>query len=390
VHNNLANALREIGNLDQAEQHYRRALDLKPDFPDAWSNLGNALREQGFFPEALTVYERAVEQKPDNPGFRWNQSLTQLSCGRLQEGWEGYEWGFACKQRQPVRPFTHSRWEGQSLTGKTILTWGEQGVGDEILFANCIPDLAAVADHCIVECDTRLVPLFARSFPDCEVIPRTKPVQPRTGWPDIDLHSPMGTLPRWFRTSFDRFPRERGFLRADPARVEYWKTRLAGLGDGLKIGISWRSRLMTATRARHYVPLTQWGPILNIPGVRFVNLQYCDYADDIAEAGRTFGMSIHDFEDLDLRDALDDVSALISALDLVISICNINMPLAGALGAETWLFAYPHAMTWATLGCDHTPWFPSVRLFSRTWNQPWQGVVERVAAALRRRCERAA
>jgi Flp pilus assembly protein TadD len=386
VHNNLANVLREQGRLDKAAEHYRRAIDLKPCFPDAWSNLGNALREQGLFPEALAAYATAIEQKPDNPGFRWNKSLAELSCGKLERGWEAYEWGFACKQRQPVRPFTHPRWEGQSLNGKTILTWGEQGVGDEILFANCLPDLAAAADDCIVECDPRLVPLFARSFPDCEVIRRTDPPQPRTRWPDIDLHSPMGTLPRYFRPSIDRFPRQGGYLRADPARVEYWKKRLAQLGPGPKVGISWRSRLMTAARAKHYIALERWDPILTTPGVCFVNLQYCDYDGDIVEVRRRLGVAIHHFEDLNLRDALDDVAALISALDLNITIANINLALGGAVNTETWLFAIRHSMTWAGLGTGATPWFPKVQVFSRDWNEDSAGSVQAVAAALRRRC----
>jgi hypothetical protein len=258
-------------------------------------------------------------------------------------------------------------------------------VGDEILFANCIPDLAAAADNCIVECDSRLVPLFARSFPDCEVIPRTEPPQPRTRWPDIDLHAPMGTLPRWFRPVLDRFPLERGYLRADPARVEYWKSRLAQLGPGLKVGISWRSRLMTAARTKHYVSLHGWDPLLTTPGVSFVNLQYCDYADDIAEARSRLGVGIHHFEDLNLRDSLDEVAALISALDLVITICNVNMDLGGALGTETWLFALRYGTTWATLGQDYAPWFPSIRMFSRNWNETWDAAIEAAAQVLRAR-----
>jgi hypothetical protein len=284
-----------------------------------------------------------------------------------------------------MRPFKQPRWEGQSLTGRTILTWREQGVGDEILFANCIPDLAAAADNCVVECDPRLVPLFARSFPDCEVLPRSEPPQPRTGWPDIDLHSPMGTLPRWLRPAMDRFPRERAFLRPDPGRVEYWKQRLAQLGPGLKVGVSWRSRLMTASRRKHYAPLEQWNPIFAVAGACFVNLQYCDYAQDIAASEERCGVRIHQMAGLNLKDALDDVAALIAALDLVITIGNVNLALSGGVGTETWFFALQHSHTWSTMGADYMPWFPRTRGFFRHWNENWEGAVQGVVRELRDR-----
>jgi len=155
---------------------------------------------------------------------------------------------------------------------------------------------------------------------------------------------------------------------------------------GLKVGVSWRSRLMTSSRAKHYVPLARWDPILTTPGVCFVNLQYCDYAEDIAEAGRRLGAAIHHFEDLNLRDALDDVAALISVLDLNITIANINLALGGAVNTETWLFAIRHSMTWAGLGTMGTPWFPNVRVFFRDWNENCAETVQAVAAELRRRC----
>src|SRR5215467_8939903 len=142
---------------------------------------------------------------------------------------------------------------------------------------------------------------------------------------------------------------------------------------------------MTAGRAKHYVPLAMWDPILSTPGVRFINLQYCDYAEDIAEMRGRLGVHIHHFEDLNLRNALDDVAALSAALDLVITISNINMNLSGCVGTETWLFALRHSQTWGTLGTDHTPWFPRVRAFHREWNQSWDQVLDDIADHLRKR-----
>ena len=385
VDSNIANVFRDRNQLEDAEAQYRLAIERKPVLADAYNNLGNTLKELGRYDESVATYQKAIELKPDNPSYRWNQALTQLAAGDLDRGWEGYEFGFACKQRQQLRPFPQPRWQGESLTGKTILTWGEQGVGDEIMFANCIPDLAQAADSCIVECDPRLVTLFARSFPDCEVVPRHEPCHPRTGWPDIDLQVPMGSLPRWLRRSISDFPRHGGYLTADPARVRHWQARLAELGGKIHVGISWRSRLMLASRRKYYVPLDEWAPILGVPGAQFVNLQYSDYHDDLAAAESRFGVRVHDFADLNLKDALDDVGALIAALDLVITIGNINMDLAGGLHTETWLFSPRTSQSWATLGENYTPWFPSVRLLQRDWNESWEAPMAWAAAELRAR-----
>ena len=382
VDSNIANVLRDQGRLDEAVERYQLAIGRKPELADAYNNLGNTLKELARYGESVAAYQKAIELKPDHAGYKWNQALTYLAAGDCERGWAGYEWGFACKQRLPLREFPHPRWEGQSLTGRTILTWGEQGVGDELMFAGCIPELAEAADGCVVECDPRLVTLFARSFPDCDVVPHQTPAHPRTGWPDIDLQVPMGSLPRWLRRSHAEFPRHRGYLKADPARVEYWKNRLAALGPGLKAGISWRSRLMFANRRKYYVPLELWDPILTTPGVEFVNLQYCEYADDIAAAEKRSGVRIHNFADLDLKDALDDVAALTSALDLVITIANINMDLGGALNTETWLFTAKTSQAWTTLGVNYVPWFPGVKMLTRDWNETWDEAVAGAAAQL--------
>jgi tetratricopeptide (TPR) repeat protein len=388
VYNNLGNVLRGLGRLDEALAAYRQAVQLKPAFADGYSNLGNGFKDLGDFRQAVAAYQKAIELDPATPGYRWNKALAELTAGDLERGWEDYEAGFACKQRQSQRPFPQPRWEGQSLIGQTILTWGEQGVGDEIIFANCLPDLAAAADRVVVECDPRLAPLFARSFADCEVVPRTTPADGRTGWPDIDLQSPMGTLPRWLRPTLDRFSPAGGYLLADPVRVEHWRARLEALGTGLKVGISWRSRVMNASRARLCVPIEAWEPVLRTPGVQFVNLQYCNWEDDLAEARRRFGVCVHHFDDLDLKDALDDVAALVSALDLTITISNALMTLGGALNAATWVFALKDHMDWLTLGADFVPWFPGVRLFYRTWRQSWEPVVTAMAHELRGRAAR--
>jgi tetratricopeptide (TPR) repeat protein len=382
AHNNLGNTLRSLGSIGESMEMFEKALAISPDFFEAHSNLGNALKDQGRFVESIAAYQRAIDLDPSNAGYVWNKALSEVSCGDLANGWLDYEAGFACKQRQPNRPFPQPRWDGSSLTGKTILTWGEQGVGDEIMFASCIPDLVTAADRCVVECDPRLVSLLARSFPDAEVVPRVNPSDGRTSWPDIDLQVPMGSLPRWLRPNVESFPQKRSYLVPDAARVDYWHKRLAELGPGLKVGVSWRSRLMTANRTKHYVALDQWGPIFQVPGVHFINTQYGECRDELASAEERFGIHIHNFGDLDIKDALDEVAALTAALDLVITISNIMMDMGGALGTQTWLFALKDNLDWLNLGVDYAPWFPGVRFFYRRWDGTWEDAVGQVASEL--------
>jgi hypothetical protein len=199
------------------------------------------------------------------------------------------------------------------------------------------------------------------------------------------LQVPVGSLARWLRPTVAAYPCGRGYLQADPARIAYWKQRLIDLGPEIKVGISWRSSLMNASRSKLCVPLNQWGPLLQVPGARFINLQYCDWTDDLAEVERRFGVRVHHFADLNTKDALDEVAALMCALDLTITISNASMTLGGALHAETWVFAVVGHMGWLNLGTGSAPWFPSVRLFHRTWRETWEPVVNAMAAELRQR-----
>jgi hypothetical protein len=193
---------------------------------------------------------------------------------------------------------------------------------------------------------------------------------------------PMGSLARWLRPTVGSFPQTPSYLTPDPARVLYWRGRLAALGPGLKVGVSWRSRLMTANRVKHYVSLDQWEPILQVPGVQFVNTQYGDHGDELIAAEERSGTHIHVFEDLDVKDALDEVAALTAALDLLITISNIMMDMGGALGTETWLFAVKDNLDWLNLGVDYAPWFPRVRFFYRRWDETWEGAVRQMAGEL--------
>lgn len=378
AYSNLGVALKDLGQTIDAEACLRRALELKPDYAEAYSNLGVTLQALNQPDNAIESYQRALKLKPDYAEAHYNLGFTYLSQGQLKAGWDKYEYRW--KVTRGKRPFPQPWWDGSDLTGKTILVWGEQGVGDEILFASVVPDVVRAAGHCVVECDPRLVSLFSRSFPQAEVVARTNPPNPRLLQADIQLQCPMGSLPRWFRSSLDRFPQQHDYLKPDPERVALWKQRLGALGDGPKVGVAWRSRLRTASRDLHYTELSQWGPILELPGAVFVNLQYDDCRAELAAAQEKFGVAIHAWDDIDLMNDLDDAIALTSCLDFVVTAPTAVSAMAGGVGMNSWCMATNNA--WDQLGAEQYPWTPNLKFVFRTENRPWENVINLVAGEL--------
>ncbi|MCX7180837.1 MAG: tetratricopeptide repeat protein, partial [Proteobacteria bacterium] len=319
--------------------------------------------------EAKGYFLRALDLDPNYPLTHWNLALIDLACGDLARGWAGYARRFGSRQLQRGRRLTMPEWRGESLAGRRLLVWSEQGLGDEILFASCFPDLIRLGGHYVVECDHRLVTLFQRSFPQVEVRPESVDSRGRETLsdPGADLHIAAGGLPALLRTGFDRFPTQPGFLAGflagflipDPVLVARWRERLAALGPEPKIGICWRSQLMTANRIGSYTRLDQWQPVLTIPGVHFVNLQYDECSAELDAAERCFGVTIARWPDLDLTNNLEEAAALTVGLDLVITVATSVGEMAGALGVPVWRLNSER--DWTTLGTTLRPWFPSMR-----------------------------
>ncbi|WP_376959930.1 tetratricopeptide repeat protein [Azospirillum sp. A26] len=377
---NLSVALRRLGRLDAAERAGRRALALAPALTDAMANRGRLLRELGDPTAAGPWCARALAVEPGHAAAAFNGGLLALTAGRLAQGWNGYDRRFdtrdmAAAFRRPGAPL----WDGGPLSGKRLLVWREQGIGDELMFAQRLPELIARADHdgghVVVECDPRFVPLFARSFPRATV--RPAPAPPGEPSSDIDAHAPIGSLSRRLGGTLPDFAALGAAvgpaLRADPAAVEIWRRRLSGLGDGLRVGVAWRSSQLDPDRMPDYTRIEDWRPVLTLPGLIPVNLQYGDCGAELAAARDAFGRAPHDFADLDLRNDLDGTAALMSALDLVIAPATSTGELAGALGVPVWRLG--RTGDWTALGTGVRPWFPSMRLF-------WTGPGERVADLL--------
>ncbi|MHA7062752.1 tetratricopeptide repeat protein [Azospirillum argentinense] len=376
---NLGVALRRAGRLDEARRALVRALALAPAQGDGLANLGRLLRDRSESAAAERWCRRALSVEPGHPAAAFNLGLLDLARGRLEAGWLGYDARFRSRELSgAARTVPVPAWEGEDPSGLRLLVWAEQGLGDEILFAGCLDELIARAAAVVVECDRRLVSLFARSFPRAQWCPA--PADPDAPCAGIDRHVAMGSLPRWLRSRFDRFPSRPSFLTADPERAVQWRKRVDALGPGLRVGIAWRSGLMTAERRGAYAPLDAWGPVFALPGVVFVTLQYGDCIAEIAAAEHRFGVTIHRWDDLDLKNDLDGVAALMTALDVVITPASSVGELAGALGVPVWRFG-PRG-DWTALGTGVRPWFPTMALISAPPGEPASGALPAIARRL--------
>ena len=303
-------------------------------------------------------------------------SFALLNSGRLKEGLEKYEYRWKTnKNVGKERLFSKPMWDGKEiLNDKTVLLWCEQGVGDTINWSSRLPHIKSLSKHCILECPAKLVPLMTRSFPNIEVKSEDRSNDEQRN--DFDYHLPLGSLYRLFLPEILKDSKPDAFLVPDPARIKFWTKRLRSLGRGLYVGVSWKSANMSPKRLPNYAPLADWSPIFTIPGVTFINLQYTDFTDDLIEIQNKFGVTVHNFDDLNHFDDLDDVAALCSALDIVVS-TKITVPLISAgVGTATKLANWRQS-SWNNILLN--PVGPSIDIFERNTWEPWHKVFTAIA-----------
>ena len=381
--NNRADGWLKLGRLEPAEADARAAVATEPKFSGGWNTLGSILMARGKAGEALDAFEQAIDADGDAPQARFNRSIALLTLGRLAEGWDDYELGWAVPSgRFPRAEFPQPLWDGRPLGDDSLLVWGEQGLGDEVMFASLIPQLAGEGVRVVLDCDARLAPLLSRGLPHdlprVTVVARGEPPDERLTAPDVVAQIPAGSLPRLMRRRIEDFAgRQPAFLKADPDRVAEWRRRLwDGRGDGRRlVGVSWSSKNAAVGHLRS-IPLARLANALERPGVRLVSLQYGDVAAEAAAAGVTDA-------GLDAWGDIDGLAALISAMDLVVSVDNSTVHLAGGLGRPAWALL-PHAAEWRWMqGRRDTVWYPSVRLFRQTAPGDWDGVLRELGEAIR-------
>jgi tetratricopeptide (TPR) repeat protein len=370
--NNLACALRELNRESEAIDVLKDAISINPTAPALWNTLGTVLCNTGDAAGSLVFFEEALRLDPNyakswhNRAFaktdlgdvegaladseeamkrptqaqdlaimHFAQATLLLALGRLEEGWKAYESRFSPELSEaPLFHISGTRWSGQDLKGKTVLIIAEQGLGDEVMLSSLMPDILeqlGPETSVTLAVERRLVPLFKRSFPGIEILPhRTVSYEGRVwrtvpgieDWSRFDYWTALGEFLPTLRGSVEAFPQRDVFLTPDPERVAHWKAELEKLGPAPKVGLLWKSLVLSAERARQFSPFHAWEPVLKTEGVTFINLQYGDCEEEIAYAKEAFGVEIWQPPGIDLKQDLDDITGLCAAVDLTIGYSN--------------------------------------------------------------------
>lgn len=372
-----------VADMQGAVEACQKTLTYRADRPEVYVTLGSAFFALGRVDDANAAYQHALTIAPDFADALFHVGLIKLMSGEYREGWQGFEQRFLREKNRGMRPCSPP-WDGTSLQGRSVLVMREQGLGDEIMFASCYPQLINQAQRCFIECDPRLEKLFSRSFPGAVFYPladikTSVPTNPGAG---VDARVYAGSLPQYSRTAPEDFPVHHGYLKADPLRTAYWRNRLALLGPGLKVGISWRGGTVFTHRERRTLSLPALLPVLSVPGVRWVNLQYGKRDQEIAGLRQASGIDIADWPEA-IDGDYDETAALVGALDLVISVCTSIVHLTGALGRPAWVMTalvpeWRYGLRGATM-----PWYPQVRLFRQETQGNWDPVINGIERELR-------
>lgn len=374
--NNLGNALRTLGRHNEAIAALERAVALKADYAEAANNLAITHLQNGDAGRALHFYDRALLLRPDYPEAHMNRGLARLSLGQLVGGWADYEWRWHLKSLSDKRlPGVH--WDGASLAGKRLVVRYEQGLGDTFQFVRYLGQLKERGATVIFEGKSETRALLART-PGIDHF-----LEKGSTFPAYDYWTCLLSLPGHLGTTLDNIPAPIPYVRGDPDLGARWKTLLAGL-ESFRVGIAWQGNPQHRGDRQRSVPLQQFAPLARVEGVRLVSLQRGFGSEQLASLGGAF--DVETFADVgEDVDPFLRTAAILSNLDLVVTVDSAIAHLAGAMGVPVWV-ALPFAADWRWLrGRDDSPWYPSMRLFRQTRVGEWPEVFERMAIAVRQR-----
>jgi Flp pilus assembly protein TadD len=373
---NLGAIMSRGSSLDEAAAMLREAVRLDPESLDARTNYGAVLMRQRRFAEAEVEFRRVLAVSPGFPSAELNLGLMFLTEGRLEEGWPYYD----CRWKQPQLaekrpPLASPCWAGEPLDGKTLLIYAEQGFGDNIQFVRYVRLIRQryPTVRIIHYCLHSLSELFQASpvAADCEILRWGEPI------PAHDVNCPIMSLPWRFGTTLASIPEHGPYLAPSDAAIAFWQARFAALPQP-RVGLVWASSETFVYRSAKTVALRQLMPLLDVPGVTWVSLQFGKEAGEIAENDLT--ARIVD-PMADVRTFLD-TAAIVAQLDLVISVDTAVAHLAGAMSKPVWMLdRFDTDWRWL-LGRDDSPWYPSLRIFRQAELGAWESVVERASKEL--------
>lgn len=371
VYSNLGLAYKFCGLQDKAIKNFEESVKFNPT-GETLANYSALFIESGQDEKCKSICKRAIDLAPEHPIAHWNLGLTLLAEGKWDQAWDEHEWGLVNSVMRKDRELGGvPAWDGKAPG--TVAVYGEQGIGDEIMFASMLPDVLKT-NPVVLECHTRLKTLFECSFPGMKVYGDRE--NPMPMWPadePFDWRISIGSLGKFYRRSREAFPGT-PYLKADALPK-----------DKFRVGISWTGGLKAGRVRKRSVPLSWWKPILNVPNVEFVSLQYTDCADELGVVN-ALGYDIKTMDEYVKADDYYETARLVKSCDLVISICTSVVHLAGALGVPCWVMT-PRHPAWRYQNEGGMPWYRSVRLYRQPEvdQAAWRPVVERIAFDLSER-----
>ena len=365
---NLAVGYKYSGQYDKAHEWFRKATEVDPT-ADALANYSALFVNVGTPEEAIKQAKRALDLDSQCAMAHWNTAIAQLELSMWETAWDEHEWGFKSKMRIDRKIANKPYWDG--TPGKTVAVYGEQGLGDEIMFASMLPDMMR-ENKVIYESHPRLKTLFEKSFPGLEIHGTRE--QKEADWHnarDIDYQCSIGSLGRWYRRSKESFP-----------GTAYLKAESAPMGNKFRVGISWTGGMKEGRVRTRSIPLSWWKTVLN-NDCEFISLQYTDCADELAVLSSK-GYDIAQFPEITDKDSdYYETAKLVRSCDLVISVCTSVIHLAGALGVPCWVMV-PKRAAWRYGVAGPMRWYRSVRLYRQpnADQAAWVPVVQKVGLDL--------
>ena len=370
-HRGRALALTAINRLPDALASCDTAIALRPDAAEGHLVRGHALRRSHRYDEALTAFDRAIELEPESGDAWYSKALLLLLMGRYEEGWALHEWRwFAANFPQSEHLFPQPIWDGTPLNGRTLLIWAEQGLGDSIQFYRFVNEVRRMGTVALLV-SPRLAKLFAAQ-PGAPLIAIGAADLPR-----FDLHCPLLSLPYLLESELETIPGA-PYLLAEPDLIEVWRTRLPAATGQPRIGIVWAGNSKNADDFNRSMTLKTMLSMIDTDAM-IISLQM-----NVPDSERDTLRGARNILDLsEDQESFADTAAVISHLDLVISVDTAVAHLAGALGANVWIVLSAAADWRWLIGRDDSPWYPTARLFRQDRPGDWSGVVTQIRAALK-------
>ncbi|MEO6921195.1 MAG: tetratricopeptide repeat protein [Collimonas sp.] len=364
--------LHKLGRYAEALSDHEKGLSLAPDNAEAWGDHGLTLSRMKRHEQALASYNRALDLQSGYADVLSNQSLSQLVLGQFDAGWQSYEYRWKKGNADVPRHAEIPLWLGlQSIRGKRILLWSEQGLGDTIQFCRYAPLVAALGAEVILEVDPSLKTI-AQTMGEFQVIAIGENA------PLADYQTPLMSLPLVFKTDLTNIPAPSAYFRADSRKKSSWRDRQDSSNGKLKIGLVCSGNPSNTNDQRRSMPLQDLAPILQSKAADFFLIQKEVRESDLEFLQRTPNLRLPATD----IDGFDDTAAIIANLDLVISVDTSIAHLSGALGVPVWILL-PWVPEWRwLLDREDSPWYPSARLFRQDEAGNWQDVIKRVTEAL--------